>query len=51
MPDAELDSTRHVGSVCEVPQAAGALQLPLPGVPDGVFIDWHWAVDLVDVTC
>ena len=46
MPDAGLDTMRHV----EVPPGAGVLQLLVPGVAVGVFIDCHCAADGVKVT-
>jgi len=39
VPDAGLDTMRCIGSVCEVPLGAGVLQLLVPGVAAGVFID------------
>jgi len=50
MPDAELDTTRHIQSVCEVPIGAGVLQLLVPSVAVGVIIDHHGIVDGVEVT-
>jgi len=41
MPDAGRDTTRRIGSVCEVPPGAGLLRLLGPGVANGVFIDCH----------
>jgi len=46
MADAGLNTTRRV----EVPPGAGALQLLLPGVAVGVFIDCHCEPDGVEVT-
>ena len=39
IPDAELDATRRIESVCQVPTGAGVLRLLVPGVVVGVFID------------
>jgi len=39
MPDMGLDTTRRVGSGCEVPLGAGVRRLLVPGVAVGVFID------------
>jgi hypothetical protein len=50
MPDAGLDTTRWVESVCMVPQGAGPLQLLVPGVAVGVIIDRRCVVDVVEVT-
>jgi len=49
MPDARLDTTQHVESVCEVPPGAGVLQLLVPGVAVGVIIDRRCVADGVDV--
>jgi hypothetical protein len=51
MPDARLDTTRCVESVCEVPPGAGVLRLLVPGMAVGVIIDRHCVVDGVTVTC
>ena len=45
MPDAGLDTTRSVDSVCEVPLCAGLLGLLVPGVAVGVIIDRRCVVD------
>jgi hypothetical protein len=50
MPDAGLDKTRRVESVCVIPLGAGVLQLLVPGVAVGVIIDRCCAVDGVEVT-
>jgi uncharacterized protein (DUF2236 family) len=50
MPDAGLDTTRRVVSVCMVPLGAGALQLLVPGVAVGVIIDSRCVADRVEVT-
>jgi len=50
MPDAELDTTRRVESVCMVPQGAGVLRLFVPGVAVGVIIDRRCVVDGVEAT-
>ena len=47
MPDAGLDTTRRVESVCEVPPGAGVLRLPLPSAAVGVFIDCRCVADMV----
>jgi len=39
MPDAGLDTTRCVESVCEVPLGAGVLRLHVPGVAVRIIID------------
>jgi hypothetical protein len=51
MPDAELDTTRRVESVCMVPLEAGVLQLLVPGMVVGVIIDRRCVVDGVEATC
>jgi hypothetical protein len=48
MPDARLDTTRNVASVCEVPPAAGVLPLLVPGMAVGVIIDRHCVADGVE---
>jgi hypothetical protein len=48
MPDAELDTTRRVESVCMVPLGAGLLRLLVPGVAVGVIIEHRWVVDGVE---
>jgi len=50
MPDAGLDTTRRVESVCKVPQGVGVLRLLVPSVAVGVFIDRRSVADGVDVT-
>jgi len=45
MPDAGLDTTRQVESVCEVPLGAGVLRLLVSGVAVGVIIDHHCVAD------
>jgi hypothetical protein len=50
MPDAGLDTTRCVESVCVVPLGAGVLPLLVPGVLFRVIIDCHCVADRVDVT-
>jgi hypothetical protein len=50
MPDAGLDTTRRVESVCMVPQGAGVLRLLVPGVAVGVIIDHRCVADGVEVT-
>jgi len=45
MPDAGLDTTRRVESVCEVPLGAGVLYLLVSGVAVGVIIDRHCVAD------
>jgi hypothetical protein len=49
MPDAGLDTTRRVESVCMVPLEAGVLRLLIPGVAVGVFIDSRCVADRVEV--
>jgi len=51
MPDAGLDTTPHLESVCEIPPGAGVEWLLVPGVAVGVFIDRHCAAGGVEVTC
>jgi hypothetical protein len=46
MPDAGLDTTRRV----ELPLGAGGLQLHVPSVAVGVFIECHCVADGVEVT-
>jgi hypothetical protein len=38
MPNAKLDTTQCVESVCEVPPGAGVLRLLVPGMAVGIFI-------------
>jgi hypothetical protein len=51
IPDAGLDTTRRIESVCKVPPGDGVLQLLVPGVAVGVFIERRNAGDWVEVTC
>jgi len=50
MPDAGLDTTRRVETVCMVPLGAGVLRLLVPGVAVGVIIDSRCVADGVGVT-
>jgi len=50
MPDAGLDTTQRVESVCKVPPRAGVLRLLVPGVVVGVFIDHRSVADRVEAT-
>jgi hypothetical protein len=50
MPDAGLDTTRRVESVCMVPLGAGVLRLLVPGVAVGVIIDSRCVAEGVEVT-
>ena len=50
MPDAGLDTTRRVESVCMVPLGASVLRLLVPGVAVGVIIDSRCVADGVEVT-
>jgi hypothetical protein len=50
MPDAGLDITRRVESVCMVPLSAGVLLLLVPGMVVGVIIDHRCVADGVEVT-
>jgi len=50
MPDAGLDTTQRVESVCMVPLGAGVLQLLVPGLAVGVIIDSRCVADGVEVT-
>jgi len=50
MPDAGLDTTRRLESVCMVPLGAGVLRLLVPGVAAGVIIDSLCVTDGVEVT-
>jgi len=45
MPNAGLDTTRRLESVCKVPPGAGVLRLLVTGVAVGVFIDHRCLVD------
>jgi len=51
MLDARLDPTRCVESAWEVPPYAGVLQLLLPSIAVGVFIDRRCVFDGVEVMC
>ena len=50
MPDAGLDGTRHIESVCVIPPGAGVYRLLVHGMAVGVMIDHHCVVDGVEVT-
>jgi len=50
LPDAVLDTTQSVESVCMVPLGAGVLRLHVPGVVVGVIIDRRCVVDGVEAT-
>jgi len=50
MPDAGLDTTQRVESVCKVPPGAGVLRLLVTGVAVGVFIDLRSVADGVEAT-
>jgi len=50
MPDAELDTTRRVESIYQVPPGAGLLRLLVTGVAVGVFIDRSSVADGVKAT-
>ena len=50
MPDARLDTTRRVESVCEVPPAVSVLQLLVHSMAVGVFIDCRCVADRMEVT-
>jgi hypothetical protein len=49
-PDAGLDTTRRVVSVCMVPLGGGLLRLLVPDVVVGVIIDRRCAADGVELT-
>jgi len=51
MPDAGLDTTRRVESVCVIPLGAGVLRLLVPGVAVGVIVHRRCVADGVEVTC
>jgi len=51
MPEAGLDMTQCVESVCKVPPDVGVLRLLVPSVVVGVCIDCHSVADRVEVTC
>jgi len=50
MPDAGLDTTCRVESVCVIPLGDGVLRLLVPGVAVGVIIDRRCVADGVEVT-
>jgi hypothetical protein len=50
MPDAGLDTTQCVESVCMVPLGAVVLRLLVPGMAVGVIIDRRCEADRVEVT-
>jgi len=50
MPDAGLDTTRRIESVCVIPLGPGVLRLLVPGVAVGVIIDRRCVADGVEVT-
>jgi hypothetical protein len=50
MPDARLDTTRRIDSVCNVPLGAGVLRLLVPSMEVGVIIDRRCVVEGVTVT-
>jgi len=50
MPDAGLDTTRRIESVCKVPLGASVLRLLVTGVAVGVFIDRRSVADGVEAT-
>jgi len=50
MPDAGLDTTWRVESVCTVLLGAAVLQLLVPGVAVRVIIDRRWVANRVEVT-
>jgi len=50
MPDAGLDTTRRVESVCMVPLGAGVLRLLVHGMAVEVIIDRCCVADRVEVT-
>ena len=50
MPDAGLDTTQRVESVCMVLLGAGVLRLLVPGVVVGVSINRRCVADGVEVT-
>jgi hypothetical protein len=49
MPDAGLDTMRHMESVCKIPLGAGVLGLLVHGLAVGVFNDHRNAADGVEV--
>ena len=50
LPDAGMDTTRRIESVCMVPLRAGVLRLLVHGVAVGVIVDRRCVVDGVEVT-
>jgi hypothetical protein len=50
MPDAGLDTTRRVESVCVIPLGAGVLRLLVPGMAVRVIINRRCVADVVEVT-
>jgi hypothetical protein len=50
MPDAGMDTTRHVESVCMVLLAASLLRLLVPGLAVEVIINRRCVADGVEVT-
>jgi len=50
MPDAGLDTTRHIESVCMVALGAGVLRLLVPGMVVGVISAHRCVADGVDIT-
>jgi hypothetical protein len=50
IPDARLDTTGRVESICEVPPGAGVQRLLEPGIAVGVIIDRRGVVDGAIVT-
>jgi hypothetical protein len=51
MPDAELDTTRCVQSVCVIPLGAGVLRQRVSTRVVGVIIDHRWVANRVESTC
>jgi hypothetical protein len=51
MPDAKLDTTQCVESVCKVTLGTGVLRLLVPSMVVGVIIDRRCVADGVTVTC
>jgi len=51
MPDAGLDTTRRVESVCIIPLGAGVLRLLVPGMAVGVIINRRCVADGAEVRC
>jgi hypothetical protein len=50
MPDAGLNTMRHIESVCMIPLGTGVLRLLSPGVAVGVIIGCHCVVGMAEVT-